>query len=129
MNFRVSPGPFPFGNLLLSFDESFNLDKICIMPQKIRWGILGPGRISRKFATDLRLVENAELVAVGSRSKESAQAFAKEFPVTHVHDSYEALASNPEVDVMSPRPIIFIKKIQSCASIPASRFCARNHLP
>ncbi|PWT97621.1 MAG: hypothetical protein C5B52_13525 [Bacteroidetes bacterium] len=70
------------------------------MPQKVRWGILGPGRISRKFAADLRLVENAELVAVGSRTKESALAFAREFPVAHIHDSYEALAANPEVDVI-----------------------------
>ncbi len=70
------------------------------MPRTIRWGILGPGRISRKFASDLKLVENAELIAVGSRSLESASAFAEEFPVRFLHDSYEALAQNPEVDVI-----------------------------
>jgi len=66
----------------------------------IRWGILGAGRIARKFASDLRFVEDAELVAVGSRSKESAEEFSKEFPVKYAHDSYEALAQNPEVDVI-----------------------------
>ncbi|HZY38058.1 MAG TPA: Gfo/Idh/MocA family oxidoreductase [Mucilaginibacter sp.] len=66
----------------------------------IRWGILGAGRIARKFATDLKLVEDAELIAIGSRSQQSADDFAAEFPVKYRHDSYEALAQNPEVDVI-----------------------------
>ena len=66
----------------------------------IRWGILGTGRIARKFASDLKLVEDAELIAVGSRSQQSADEFNNEFPVKHVHDSYEGLVQNPEVDVI-----------------------------
>src|SRR5438105_1190473 len=66
----------------------------------IRWGILGPGRIARKFAADLKLVEDAELIAVASRSRQSAADFCNEFPVKYLHDSYEALAQNPEVDVI-----------------------------
>jgi predicted dehydrogenase len=70
------------------------------MKEKIKWGILGPGRIARKFASDLKLVEDAELVAVGSRSMSSAEAFAKDFPVQYLHDSYEALVRNEDVDVI-----------------------------
>jgi len=66
----------------------------------IRWGILGAGRIARKFAADLKLVEDAELMAIGSRTKQSADEFSKTFPVKHIHDSYEALVQNPEVDVI-----------------------------
>jgi predicted dehydrogenase len=66
----------------------------------IRWGILGSGNIARKFASDLALVDNAQLVAVGSRTDEKARNFAKEFPVTHIHGSYEALAKNENVDVI-----------------------------
>lgn len=66
----------------------------------IRWGILGAGRIARKFASDLRLVENSELIAIGSRSKQSADDFAKEFPVQYRHGSYEELVQNPDVDVI-----------------------------
>ncbi|HMR55777.1 MAG TPA: Gfo/Idh/MocA family oxidoreductase [Cyclobacteriaceae bacterium] len=68
--------------------------------KKIRWGILGCGRIARKFASDLRLVADAELVAVGARELSTAESFAKEFPAKHVHGSYDALVSNPEVDVI-----------------------------
>src|SRR5689334_15582441 len=70
------------------------------MAETIRWGILGCGRIARKFASDLRLVKDAELIACASRSMEAAQAFAKEYPAKYVHDSYEALVNNNEVDVI-----------------------------
>ena len=66
----------------------------------IRWGILGAGRIARKFASDLRLAENCVLMAIGSRSKQSADDFNKEFPAQYCHYSYEELAQNPEVDVI-----------------------------
>jgi len=66
----------------------------------IRWGILGAGRIARKFASDLKLVEDAELIAIGSRSQQSADDFGDEFGLKYRHNSYEALVSNPEVDVI-----------------------------
>lgn len=70
------------------------------MPQIIRWGILGAGRISRKFASDLSLVADAKLVAVGARTKEGADTFAAEFNIPHSHGSYEELVNNPEVDII-----------------------------
>jgi len=66
----------------------------------IRWGILGTGRIARKFSSDLKLAENCELVAIGSRSRQSADEFNNEFPVQYCHYTYEELAKNPEVDVI-----------------------------
>lgn len=66
----------------------------------VRWGILGSGNIARKFAADLALVDNAQLVAIGSRTLESAESFAKIFPVTHIHGSYESLAMDKDVDVI-----------------------------
>lgn len=70
------------------------------MNKKIRWGILGCGRIARKFASDLKYAADSEIVAAGSRSIESANAFADEFNIPHRHDSYEALVKNKEVDVI-----------------------------
>lgn len=66
----------------------------------IRWGILGVGRIARKFASDLRLAGNCELIAIGSRTQQSAEEFNKEFPVKYCHYAYKELAQNPEVDVI-----------------------------
>ncbi|MCL7961174.1 MAG: Gfo/Idh/MocA family oxidoreductase, partial [marine benthic group bacterium] len=68
--------------------------------QTIRWGILGPGAISRKFATDLRLAAGAETVAVGSRDRDRAADFAAEFGIPHAHGSYESLVGNPRVDAI-----------------------------
>jgi predicted dehydrogenase len=66
----------------------------------IRWGILGCGRIARKFAADLAFVSDAKLTAVGARQLATAKAFANEFPVSHTHGSYEELVSDPDVDVI-----------------------------
>jgi predicted dehydrogenase len=46
------------------------------------------------------LVKDAELVACASRNRDTAQDFANEFPSKYVHDSYEALVTNNEVDVI-----------------------------
>ena len=43
------------------------------MDTKIRWGILGCGNIANKFATDLKLVEDAELTAVASRDHQKSE--------------------------------------------------------
>ncbi|MGJ3238683.1 MAG: Gfo/Idh/MocA family protein [Anaerolineae bacterium] len=65
-----------------------------------RWGILSTGNIARQFAIGLQSVDSAELVAVGSRTQESADAFAKEHNIPTAHSSYEALANDPNVDVI-----------------------------
>ena len=70
------------------------------MPQIIRWGILGAGRIARKFASDLRLVEGAQLTAVGSRNITTANEFALEFNIPYQYGNYEALVKSQEVDII-----------------------------
>ncbi|MGC9358300.1 MAG: Gfo/Idh/MocA family protein, partial [Anaerolineae bacterium] len=73
----------------------------------IRWGILSTGSIAHKFAEGLSQLPDAELIAVGSRRQETAEAFGEEHGVPHRHASYEALANNPEVDVIyigTPHP-------------------------
>lgn len=73
----------------------------------LRWGILATGGIAGAFASDLR-TEGLDLVAVGSRSQESADAFAKRFDIARAHPSYEALVADPEVDIIyvsTPHPM------------------------
>lgn len=74
------------------------------MTTPVRWGLMATGGIAKTFARDLALVEGAELVAVGSRSQESADAFGGEFDVPRRHASYEALAQDPDVDVVYVSP-------------------------
>ncbi|WP_353115213.1 Gfo/Idh/MocA family oxidoreductase [Microbacterium sp.] len=73
----------------------------------LRWGILATGGIAASFAADLRTA-GLDLVAVGSRSQESADAFAARFDIPRAHASYEALAADPEVDIVyvsTPHPM------------------------
>lgn len=79
----------------------------------VRWGILGPGRIARAFATGLVSSRTGRLVAVGSRDGERSQLLidehpdaAKGGPVT-AHGSYEALLADDQVDavyIATPHP-------------------------
>ena len=65
-----------------------------------RWGILATGNIAARFAEDLRLVPGAELVAVGSRTAETAKRFAERHGVPRAYASWADLAADAEVDVI-----------------------------
>lgn len=73
----------------------------------LRWGILATGGIAEAFAADLR-TQGLDLVAVGSRSQESADAFAARFDIPRAHASYESLAQDPDIDIIyiaTPHPM------------------------
>ena len=70
------------------------------MSKKIRWGILGTGRMAGEFAKGLTEVNDAQLVAIGSRTKDSAQRFAANFNVPNIHLGYENVATDENVDVI-----------------------------
>ena len=75
--------------------------------QKIKWGILGTGKIANRFAQGLAVIPDAVSYAVGSRNRERAEIFAKEYGFKHIHGSYKALFENPKVDIIyiaSPHP-------------------------
>ena len=74
----------------------------------VRWGILGCGKIAQKFVNDLLLIDGCCLTAVGSRSKEKAEAFKIKNNATYSFGSYEDLVSCEEVDVIyvaTPHPM------------------------
>ncbi len=70
------------------------------MAGSYRWGIVGTGGIARAFAKGLSLLPQARLTAVGSRTRESAEKFAADFRIPRAHASYEALAADPEIDIL-----------------------------
>lgn len=69
------------------------------MTDRLRWGILATGGIAHAFTNDLKL-NGFTVQAVGSRSQEAADTFAARFEIPTAHASYEALAADPDVDVV-----------------------------
>lgn len=47
----------------------------------VRWGILATGGIAASFTADLLDMEDAQVVAVGSRRPEPAKRFAERFGI------------------------------------------------
>jgi predicted dehydrogenase len=66
----------------------------------IRWGILGPGTIAKKFATGLKHVPQGRITAVGSQDQGRAEAFAQEFQIPNAYQGYQALVADSEVDAV-----------------------------
>jgi predicted dehydrogenase len=67
---------------------------------RIRWGIVSTGGIARTMAADLRLLDDARLTAVSSRSSQRAQAFADEFGVERAYGSVDDLLTDGDVDIV-----------------------------
>lgn len=80
------------------------------MMKTIRWGIIGPGKMARKFAQTVANLPQCEIAAVCGRSMEKAQAFAEEFCIPHAFCSNEAMAALDEIDavyIATPHPSHF----------------------
>ena len=69
------------------------------MNQKLKWAIMGPGDISVAFLNDLRLA-GMHLEAVGSRSLDRAESYAKKHSISSAYGSYEELVADPHVDIV-----------------------------
>lgn len=70
------------------------------MSKIIRWGILGTGNIARQFARGLRLLPDAQLLAVGSRTLATAQEFSHQLSIPRAYGSYEDLVEDNDIDVV-----------------------------
>ncbi len=73
---------------------------------KLRWGILGPGRIAQAFAGGVARSRTGRLVAIGTRDA-ARPGLAEAFPGARIHAGYEALLADPEVDavyIATPHP-------------------------
>jgi predicted dehydrogenase len=78
------------------------------MTEPLGWGVIGTGGIAETFAADLKLTDSGRVAAVGSRQLESADRFADRFDIPNRHASYEALVTDPAVDVVyvaTPHPM------------------------
>jgi len=68
----------------------------------IRWGILGPGRIAKRFAEEIPRHTRSRIIAVGSRDSRRANRFVQENlnPEVRAYGSYEDLVADRDVDAI-----------------------------
>ena len=66
----------------------------------MRVGIIGTGWIAEKAAITLRGLNDIEAYAVGSRTKETAEAFAAKWGVKKTYGSYSELIADADVDLV-----------------------------
>jgi predicted dehydrogenase len=76
-----------------------------MISKPLNWGLLSTARINRSLIPPVRESKRNRLLAVASRSQESAEAYAKNWKIPRAHGSYEALLADPEIDVIyNPLP-------------------------
>jgi D-xylose 1-dehydrogenase (NADP+, D-xylono-1,5-lactone-forming) len=68
--------------------------------RKLNWGLLSTARINAALITPLRESKRNQLLAVASRTKETAEAYARERRIPRAHGSYAALLADPEIDIV-----------------------------
>jgi xylose dehydrogenase (NAD/NADP) len=66
----------------------------------LRWGLLSTAHINRALIPPIRKSKRSQLVAVASRSQETAEAYARKWGIPRPLGNYEALLEDPQVDVI-----------------------------
>ncbi|MCG3150680.1 MAG: Inositol 2-dehydrogenase/D-chiro-inositol 3-dehydrogenase [Verrucomicrobiae bacterium] len=101
--------------------------------QKVGWGILSTGAISRAFAEAAPKSVTGRLVAVASRDSATAQKFAGEYKIPNSYGRYEDLLTDPAVQavyISTPHPLHAewaIKAAQAGKHILCEKPVALNH--
>jgi len=70
------------------------------MKTSFKWGIIGPGRIAKKFASAVLKIPDASIYAVASRSSSDPEQLKQAFNAEKCYSSYEELAADPKVDAI-----------------------------
>lgn len=66
----------------------------------VKFGLIGLGKISARFAKVLKTVKGVELTAVASSDPVRSQDFAKKYGTQKAHATYQDLIDDPDVDVI-----------------------------
>ena len=66
----------------------------------VNWGFLSTARINRLVLAGARESDRVDVVAVASRDRERAEAYARESEIERAYASYEALLADPEVEAV-----------------------------
>ncbi len=66
----------------------------------LNWGLLSTANINRALIPPLQASKRNHLLAVASRTPDSAGKYAREWKIPRAHGSYESLLADPEIDVI-----------------------------
>jgi D-xylose 1-dehydrogenase (NADP+, D-xylono-1,5-lactone-forming) len=64
------------------------------------WGILSTARINRLILAGARRSDRVEVIAVASRDRPRAEAYAREYSIEQAYGSYDALLEDPAVEAV-----------------------------
>ena len=70
------------------------------MPEKFKWGIIGPGRIAQKFADTVQKIPDGKIHAIASRSSENLEKLKRDMHAETAYQSYQELVKDAEVDAI-----------------------------
>jgi D-xylose 1-dehydrogenase (NADP+, D-xylono-1,5-lactone-forming) len=81
--------------------SSSALERWIDMTDKVlNWGLLSTARINRALIPPLRESQRNRLAAVASRTRDSADSYAREWKIPQAYGSYEELLADPGIDVI-----------------------------
>lgn len=66
----------------------------------LNWGVIGLGKVAKRFCDSLSHSDVGHLYAIASHSKEKQNAFAKAYAPDHVYGDYDAFFNDEEIDVV-----------------------------
>ena len=66
----------------------------------MKLGLLSTARINELLVAGARLTSDVEVIAIGSREPDRAEAQARALDIPRAHGSYEALLADPDVDAV-----------------------------
>ena len=91
------------------------------MRDHVNWGILGAANFARQhMGPAIHMAGRGRLAALATSSAEKAAPFVEMVPGLKVHDSYDALIADPDIDaVYLPLPnhmhVEWAEKVSCCA--------------
>jgi len=98
------------------------------MKPSFKWGILGPGRIAKKFADAVWKIPNASIYAIASRSSSDPEQLKHTFNAEECYTSYEKLAADTKVDaiyIATPHRFHY-ENIKLCLNAEKAVLCEKS---
>ncbi len=66
----------------------------------VRWGLMSTATINRRVIPAIRTSERSDLIAVASRDRQKAEAYAADWEIAQVFGSYEEMLASDAVDAV-----------------------------